>query len=257
MGLFEHFPYTNFQNLNIAWVLKEIERLNEYVKQLEADLNNKIVKLDTKIDKEIADRIAGDLALENEIDKIKTDISNIKIKHAVDIINLVKMIGDNLEVANAYTDQEIAKVKELIQKPVATQVYNYFQTGVTPLQTALLDYYNWLRPASYSWRWLDRKGITWAGYDALGKTPLEWDLYGKRIIKDYLKSDHRWMFDPQTGNKVPVKQVVYQLSNYHLAGRTWQEMDILDCDWTGLETLTPYQIDWTKDPVPTPGESED
>ena len=32
MGAFEHFPYTNFQDLNLDWILKKLKALEDDVK---------------------------------------------------------------------------------------------------------------------------------------------------------------------------------------------------------------------------------
>ena len=28
MGIFEHFPYTNFHDLNLDWIIQELEKLS-------------------------------------------------------------------------------------------------------------------------------------------------------------------------------------------------------------------------------------
>ena len=35
MGAYEHFPYTNFHDLNLDWLLKKVEELERRVEELE------------------------------------------------------------------------------------------------------------------------------------------------------------------------------------------------------------------------------
>lgn len=35
MGAFEHFPYTNFHDMNLDWLLQKVQELEEKVKELE------------------------------------------------------------------------------------------------------------------------------------------------------------------------------------------------------------------------------
>ena len=42
MGVFETFPYTNYQNLNLNYILKKIKEINSLVDDLYLLLNNKL-----------------------------------------------------------------------------------------------------------------------------------------------------------------------------------------------------------------------
>lgn len=42
MGVFEHFPYTNFQDLNLNWVIGTVKELSEEVKALDYYIKNEI-----------------------------------------------------------------------------------------------------------------------------------------------------------------------------------------------------------------------
>ena len=71
MGLYEHFPYTNFHELNLDWIVKEIAVVrNEYqeVKKLAIDLED----LKNKYTEVYA--LFGEL--ENDFTEFKTDVSN-------------------------------------------------------------------------------------------------------------------------------------------------------------------------------------
>ena len=43
MGAFEHFPYVNYHDLNLDWILKKVEELEKRIEELEQrveDLEN-------------------------------------------------------------------------------------------------------------------------------------------------------------------------------------------------------------------------
>lgn len=76
---FPKFPYTNFSQINLDWVLKQIKELSEWMNRyfkdirqdLDDEINNRIEgdkALGQRIDQEIADRTAADQQLQNNID---------------------------------------------------------------------------------------------------------------------------------------------------------------------------------------------
>ena len=74
MGLFENFPYTNFQNLNLDWVLKQIQNLLATTKKIQVeleDLKNYVENMESEMSnqiKDILDEWLSDGTLENIIE---------------------------------------------------------------------------------------------------------------------------------------------------------------------------------------------
>lgn len=84
MAFFEGWPYTNFHDCNLDWVMETTRKVHVEVHQLHQELHRAInceeqqridadVKLGERIDKEITDRTQADNALGARIDKEITD----------------------------------------------------------------------------------------------------------------------------------------------------------------------------------------
>ena len=84
MAFFEGWPYTNFHDCNLDWVMETTRKVHVEVHQLHQELHRAInceeqqridadVKLGERIDKEITDRTEADNALGARIDKEITD----------------------------------------------------------------------------------------------------------------------------------------------------------------------------------------
>ena len=134
MGLFENFPYTNFHDLNLDWIIKEVIDLNKKVDNIE----DRIVNLANVYTDEQVGLLRNDFHdLENQFALFKASVNNqfaeytatqdrafadYKTMVNAKIYLLEQEIGDAraelktmLRQANAYTDTSIDMV--LLQLP--------------------------------------------------------------------------------------------------------------------------------------------
>lgn len=147
MGLFEQFPYTNFHDLNLDWIIKALKDLDKKVDTIEEriteaakvyvdarikefvdgpmqDMQNQINALDTemdtfqaKVNKQFADYTAAtDKKLADFQDLVNAQIVLLRN----DIANAKAEFQTLIDGANSYTDQQIAvamgKIPKLVEK---------------------------------------------------------------------------------------------------------------------------------------------
>lgn len=163
MGLFEHFPYANFHELNLDWILQKIKELDEKVDSIE----DRILKeANAYTDQQIAGLRREFAELEADFTAFKSDINAQfaaytakQDKAFADYQKLVNAQIDLLEQeirdaraelktmlrqANAYTDASIAmlllQLPDMITKNIKNaKVYNLLTGKYVTIQ-AMFDF---------------------------------------------------------------------------------------------------------------------
>lgn len=244
------FPYSNFHDINLSWMIAKLKELENRIETWEKKLSS----LEVALNKEIADRKAADDDLQQQItnnyNTLNTSIQALTWLHQEDVYKLKGEINRAYLKANAYTDYQIELVKKLINPPIPSPTFNYFQQKITKLQCTLRDYYLHLRDHAYTAGEFDQLGLTAGELDGLGLTAGEYDLEGLHKIKDF-KKDWPWFdYDPYTGEKVELKRLIRNLYQYHMGGLTCGEWDAMEytCGEFDQAGYTAYQLDWTQDP---------
>lgn len=172
MGLFEQFPYTNFHDLNLDWIIKALKDLDEKVDTIEERITEAAkLYVDARI-KEFVDGPMQDMqnqinALDKEMDSFQASVNKqfadytaATDKKLADFQNLVNAqivllradlakaqaeFQTLIDGANSYTDQQIAiamsKIPELVAKEVLdVHVWNMLTGEYVPIQ----DMFNYL-----------------------------------------------------------------------------------------------------------------
>lgn len=163
MGLFEQFPYANFHELNLDWILKKIKELDEKVGSIE----DRILKEAKKYTDEQFGILSNEFnQLEDEFIQFKADVNSmfnaytakqdkafVDYKKLVDaqIALLEQEIRDAkaelqtlLRQANAYTDASMAlleqQLPDIITKNIKNaKVYNILTGKYVTIQ-AMFDF---------------------------------------------------------------------------------------------------------------------
>lgn len=163
MGLFEHFPYTNFHELNLDWIIQTVKDLDEKVNSIEDRIYNKA--------KAYTDEQIGQLRnefneLENEFIAFKAEVNQMFNQYTArqdkafnDFKTLVNANLDLMEQeirdaraelktmlrqANAYTDASMAmlllQLPDIITKNIKNaKVYNLLTGKYVTIQ-AMFDF---------------------------------------------------------------------------------------------------------------------
>lgn len=171
MGLFEHFPYTNFHDLNLDWIIKALKDLDIKVDTIEDRVTDAAKEY---VDDRIAYFVSGPMQdMKNQIDDLETEMSefetevqnqfaeytnitDIKIQEFEDLVNsqitLLRaeiaqaktQFQTMIDGANSYADQQIAlqmsNIPEIVQAQILeVHVWNMLTGEYVDIQT-MFDY---------------------------------------------------------------------------------------------------------------------
>lgn len=135
MGLFEQFPYTNFHELNLDWILKKIKELDEKVDSIE----DRILKqANAYTDQQIAVLRRDFAELESDFAAFKSDIN---AKFAAYTAKQDKAFADYQKLVNAHIDlleQEIRDARAEL-KTMLRQANAYTDASMAMLLLQLPD----------------------------------------------------------------------------------------------------------------------
>lgn len=135
-GLFEQFPYTNFHNLNLTWILQKYKELVEEVNQINAWVAQHKI--------EYQDAIERLTRVENELDtfeqQIQDEFDRLK-QEQIDQLNqaladMQKQLDDTLAEARAEIDAQIQMLQTEVRKAI-TELENEFNALSTEIQNEL------------------------------------------------------------------------------------------------------------------------
>lgn len=153
MGFFNKYPYTDFHEMNLDWLLDEM-------KALETKLDNSIADITANVIQNVKEYVDEELAdLESEFEQIKIDFA--AVQRNVDTLNdsfatfttyvegqitfIKNYIDAQVTSVNDRTDALIASNNQLLLQEMQTylnqiQVVNYFTGDLTTIQ----DMFNYL-----------------------------------------------------------------------------------------------------------------
>lgn len=163
MGLFENFPYTNFHELNLDWIVKTMKALDEKVDSIEDRIYN---KSKAYTDEQIANLRGEFNSLEDEFVAFKLDVNKMFAAYTTkqdkafadykalvnaQIALLEQEIRDAkaelqtlLAQANAYTDASmqmlLLQIPPIIRDQIKTALVYNLLTGKYVTIQAMFDY---------------------------------------------------------------------------------------------------------------------
>lgn len=191
-NFFNVYPYTDFHELNLDWILATIKELETRLDNISSDILN-AAKAYT--DEQIAATQANIDALESDLNTFKIQINDriddevIPRLDALDqgVANLKTYIDNQIVISNARTDQAIANAKEEIYVDLQAElanikVINYFTGELVGVQ-AMFNYLASLHSTDgITYTNLAARNKTYASLAALNVTYTDIAMHGNVLI---------------------------------------------------------------------------
>lgn len=146
---FEQFPYTNFHDLNLDWVLKEVKRVSEAVDKWSTEvLDAAKAYTDVKVAAEAERSNQANLELKQSVETAIRDFQNVVNGALTGFQEQLKQqdaeIDANLVAARGYTNAQIAQNNEFLMEEISKglidlKVLNLF-TGKYVTVQEMFDY---------------------------------------------------------------------------------------------------------------------
>ena len=304
MGLWDHFPYTNFHELNLDWIVTKVKELNAKVLELDAwmaqhkteyaelvfrvtVLENEINTFETQVRSEFqrlkADLDADFAAQKAEMDQalaetqaevnaqielltsevnaaiagldtqfanltreIRSELVTVKIQVNEAIGVLDQRILDNNEFLFKYVEERLDQFIIDFPDLIDITVYNPFRGSYTNLQTAINDLYDMSCIEGLTALQFDTLDLTAEEFDNADLTAREFDQYGYTLLG--YPDPRYYMFDPFTGEKNLVKNVVQKLAALHTDAESVSVEEFEDLNLTAEDfdasDITAFNFDW-------------
>ena len=191
MAFINQFPYSDFHELNLDWLIKQTKESLEAIKDLQEKMSE--IEIMTKDQIESMINIAIDnnnVDLYNRLSDLYNQITNEYHAYVLDQINLLTIYINNQDIyynelaqtyaaqalnsAKTYTDEQVLNYTMMINpitgtyedvRDVVTDIVNYFHTE------------NSLTAGEY-----DALDLTASAYDAYDLTAYEYDFNGKNLL---------------------------------------------------------------------------
>lgn len=153
MGFFDKYPYTDFHELNLDWLLKKMIYLEEKLDNAIDDITKAVTSTVMEyVDAELADIERDFLNLRNDFESLSGDFSELEdtFNDFTNYINgeiafIKNYIDAEVDASNNRTDALIAANNQLLLSQMETflnqiKVINYFTGQLIPIQ----DMFNYL-----------------------------------------------------------------------------------------------------------------
>lgn len=191
MGLFEHFPYSNYHELNLDWILSKVKELqenidvingwketfsaqiNSQISNLIAEVNEEFTQLKADIEKEFTDyRTETDAKFEAQ--RAETDRQFASLTAAVNA-RLTAFDGRIADIESKLHDIET-------NLPTLVHVTNPFTGMSDSIQNVINALADVQRSDALTASAYDALAKTAAGYDAYKITAVNYDFNGKNLL---------------------------------------------------------------------------
>lgn len=185
------FPYTDFHEMNLDWLIKKTKQLQADMKEVQEELAVIEVLTEDQINAMIQAAIASNnIQIYNDLQILKSDITAAYQAYCMQQINLLKTYVDNQDVyydnkAATYAEEALTEAKNYTDDQVLT--YTMMINPITGVYedvrivvNDIVSYFHTqdaLTASEY-----DALDLTAAAYDAYNMTAYDYDFSGKTIL---------------------------------------------------------------------------
>lgn len=202
MGFINQFPYSDFHELNIDWLLNKTKSLEDKVKYLEDEFAKIEVLTEDQINYMISVAIANNnIDIYNSINQVRYDLLNVINDLNADItarykaytdaqIAIQKIYIDNqdlyyFDLAKTYSDNNLNTAKTYTDNKLIDYTYmiNPINGQYQDVRTVINDIFNnFLSNDALTAVEYDALELTASAYDAYAITAYEYDFNGKNLL---------------------------------------------------------------------------
>ena len=269
MSFFE-FPHTRTYDSDLGWLIKKVSTIgNEYqelveymnqhkieyaelesrvtnleteINNFETEIDNRFVQLQDELKTDIDEKIAVVIAeVKTAIAGIDLALENLKNEFRQFKIETTGLVIQYYNLGKDYTDFKIQELINSLPELTTVYVFNPIKGHITTLQEAINDLYDLGHPYGITAKEYDDMEITASDYDALEITAFDYDIYAIKILEEagLIKNKWHYMYDPFTGDYVPLQTVIEELANLHkenpITAEEYDALDITAEDYDALE----------------------
>lgn len=252
MSIFNDFPHTRNSDQDFGWLIKYYKDLQGQYDTL-VDTVQRLENLYDTIPQKIADAIAEQMKIINNTlnefnNRLKSyDIRISELEQAE--IEIRQALTDFYALINAQTDNKIDALKLWVEKyleqwskslpPVICPIHGYLE----PLQDVLFHIVDYLGCGITALEY-DNYSVSAKDYGNMEISAIDYDLWAK--CKYFYPKKWCYMYDPFTGEYVPIAVVVNKLADLHKHGITAQQYDNLEEEAETYDALniSAYKYDW-------------
>ena len=194
-NFFNKYPYTDFHELNLDWILSKMRELEEKVANIKEDIlalakaytDEQCAILQGNIDTLAADVNNFKIVINDKVDRLNAEVVARLDDLDQDVLDLYQYIDNQIVISNARTDQAIINAKDDIYEHMMTElgkikVINYFTGELISVQ----EMFNYLASLhatdGITYTQLDGRNKTYSALAALNLTYTDIVMHGNTLI---------------------------------------------------------------------------